>query len=53
LLSSAVQRGGYPSLSVRAAGGSQGVRRRWNLDSWLKMAKGIFHNIWHHVEGEF
>lgn len=32
--------------------GTQGAGG-WNQDSWLKTAKGIFHNVWHQVKGEF
>lgn len=29
----------------------QGAGREQNMDSWLKLAKGIFHAMWHHAEG--
>jgi len=32
---------------------AQGAGREWNQDSWLKQARGIFHIVWHPVEGKF
>ena len=30
---------------------AQGAGREHSEDSWLKLAKGIFHTVWHHAEG--
>ena len=45
LLSSVVQRQGCSQQRAQGAG------REQSEDSWLKLAKGIFSNIWPHVEG--
>jgi len=53
-LSSAAQSQGCFSFSsstavpVRGTKGAQGAGRRRDRDSWPKLAKGIFHPIWHH-----
>ena len=31
--------------------GAQGAGREQSEDSWLRLSKGTFHAIWHHVEG--
>ena len=33
--------------------GAQGAKRTQNQDSWPKMAKEIFHTVWHHMKKQY